>query len=486
VSKQRSLRRRLVRTYVALIAVVLILVLAWAGLVLQRSRVEHRQQELEVEASFMASVLGEHLVDETHNESTLSYLQNVAASLQAKESRRLVIVDERGYVLADSRGELLPLTPVGSADLAATLGSEALYATAPIHWEDRELGSIYLAMPESELYARVYRQWLLLGVPGLLVALATGAVSLWLASRILEPVQALTKAAREMAAGALDRRIAVDTADELGAMGRAFNQMADRVTDMLAQQRAFVANASHELRTPLTSIKLWIEALLSGTKDDPEEAARFLNEIAQQTERLSHMVEQLLNLSRLESGLVSTERIPTALPGFIRGIVAELAPQFEHKNHAVQVDILASLPKVPFDPDQIRRALINLLDNALKYTPPGGQIRIVADWHTSNEQQVDGPATARPAWVRISVSDSGSGIAEKDLPHVFERFYRSAEARSGGEKGAGLGLAIVRCIIETHHGGRVWAESDGVPGQGTTIRFVLPLELPSNQDGLPA
>jgi two-component system phosphate regulon sensor histidine kinase PhoR len=309
---------------------------------------------------------------------------------------------------------------------------------------------------------------------------------LLLANQLLEPVQALTEAAREMAAGDLDRRIAVDTTDELGAMGRAFNQMADRITGMLAQQRAFVANASHELRTPLSSIKLWIEALLSGAKDDPELASRFLNEIAQQADRLSHMVEELLGLSRLESGLVSTERIPTALPAFIRSVIAELTPQFDRKGHDVRVDVLESLPKVPLDRDQIMQVLINLLDNALKYTPPGGQIRVLADWYSGDERQSEGPVAVHPLWVRISVSDSGPGIAESDLPHIFERFYRSAEARSGDTKGAGLGLAIVRCIIETHHGGRVWAESDGVPGQGTTIRFVLPLQLASDQDRLSA
>jgi signal transduction histidine kinase len=307
----------------------------------------------------------------------------------------------------------------------------------------------------------------------LLVALATGAVSLWLANRLLEPVRTLTQTAQEMAEGSLDRRIAISTADELGDMGRAFNRMADRVTGMLAQQRVFVANAAHELRTPLTSIQLWVEALLGGAKDDPETAARFLNEIGQQTERLAHMVEQLLNLSRLESGLVSTERVPTALPQFIRDVVAELTPQFEQKSHVVEPDISESLPKIPLDPEQIRRVLINLLDNASKYTPPGGQIHVVSDWHAGGGPQAGDSASGRPMWVRISVSDSGPGIPEQDLPHIFERFYRSAEARSGSEKGAGLGLAIVKCIVESQHGGRVWAESE--TGRGTTVHFTLPV-----------
>lgn len=482
--KHRSLRRRLIHTYMLVIVLVLTLVMLWAGLILQRNRIERLRQELEVEALSMAIVLAEQMADETLTDFTRSTLQNVAASLEGEVSRRLVVVDEHGRVLADSRGELVPLICAGDADIAAILRTEGIYATAPIHQGNRDLGVVYLGMPESELRGRATRQWVLLGVPGLLVALATGAVSLWLANRLLEPVRALTQVASEMATGALDRRIAINTADELGAMGHAFNQMADRVSALLAQQRAFVANASHELRTPLTSIKLWIEALMSGAKDDPAMAARFMGEIAQQTERLSHMVDQLLSLSRLESGLVLTERVPTALPGFIRGIVDGLEPQFEQKSHTVQIDVPAALPRVHLDPDQIRRALINLLDNAIKYTSPGGRIRVVADRHAGEPQPPAGPAATYPAWVRISVSDSGRGIAEQDLPHIFERFYRSEEARSGSEKGAGLGLAIVRCIVETQHGGHVRVESEA--GQGTTVTLVLPLEPPANQNRFPA
>ncbi|MBN1137408.1 MAG: HAMP domain-containing protein [Anaerolineae bacterium] len=474
--RARSLRQRLMRTYAVLIVLVLALVIAWAGLVVQNSRIEHRRQELEVEVLFIAGVLAETTAGETTADWAPPRLQDIAASLGGQVKRRLVVVDDRGHVLADSAGELAPLVRISDAEIAAVLRSEGLYASAPIDQGNQALGTVYLAMPVSELQSRVYRQWLLLVGPGLLVALATGAVGLWLANRILEPVRALTQTAQEMAGGALDRRIAVDSADELGDMGRAFNWMADRVTGMLAQQRVFVANASHELRTPLTSIQLWLEALLGGAKDDPETAARFLGEIARQIQRLSHMVEQLLNLSRLESGLVSTERAPTPLPGFVRGVVAELAPLFEQKNHVVQLEIHDSLPSVPLDPDQIRQALINLLDNASKYTPPGGQIRVVVDRHSGDEQRVGGSASARPMWVRVSVSDSGPGIPEQDMPHIFERFYRGAEARSGGEKGAGLGLAIVRYIVESQHGGRVWAESE--TGRGTTVHFTLPLNPP--------
>jgi signal transduction histidine kinase len=365
---------------------------------------------------------------------------------------------------------------VNEAEIAAVLASEALYASAPISRQGEPLGRVYLAMPERDVRARAARQWLLLVGPGLLVVLATGAISMGLVSRLLKPVRALTQTAHEMAEGDLERRISIETEDELGAMGRAFNRMADRVTDLLAEQRLFVAHASHELRTPLTSIRLWVEALQSGAQKDPEMAAHSLGEIAQQTERLSHMVDQLLDLSRLESGLVSIERVPTDVAGYVRGVVAELAPQFEAKGQSVGLDLDDALPRVPLDPDQMHRALINLLDNANKYAPPGGEIRVTTAPDSGPEAQDPAPFERFPTWVRISISDTGPGIAEQDLPHVFDRFYRGQQARSGSEKGAGLGLAIVRCIVETQHGGKAWIES--TPGQGTTVHLALPLNPP--------
>jgi signal transduction histidine kinase len=328
-------------------------------------------------------------------------------------------------------------------------------------------------MPQRELYAHASRQWVLLVGPGVLVALATGMISLWLANRLLEPVRRATQAASEIAAGDLDRRIDTNRVDELGAMSRAFNRMADQVADMLTQQRMFVANASHELRTPLTSIKLWVEALQGGAKDDPEMATQFLHEIGTQTERLTHMVEQLLNLSRLESGLVPAERKPVDMAGLVRSVVRELEPQFERKGHTVRVDLLEPLPPVPVDPDQMRRALTNLLENALKYMPPGGSVRVAVDRHISGAESASSAQPRRSSPLHISVADTGPGIAEADLPHIFERFYRGTEARSAGGDGAGLGLAIVKHIVETQHGGRVWAESQ--VGSGTTIHLTLPL-----------
>lgn len=474
MNKSRTLRRQLIRIYALLIVFILTFVVIWAGLVLQNSRVEHRRQELQVEASFIAGVLGGQLADDPTEEPTLSRVQNMVASLEDRVQRRLIVVDARGAVLADSQGELSPLAHVSDADIAALLRAEGIYQASPIVQGEREQGMVYLAMPASEVRTRTYRQWVLLIGPSLAIALVMGGVSHWLAHRLLEPVRELTHTAREMAAGALDRRIDVSTADELGDMGRAFNHMADRVTGMLAEQRAFVANASHELRTPLTSIQLWIEALLGGAKDDPATATRFLNEAAQQVERLAHMVEQLLNLSRLESGLAPAERVLTSVPELVRGAAAELEPLFVQKSQAVRLELNESLPRVSLDPDQIRRALINLLDNASKYTPPGGEIRITVDRRVGDGQDAEG------AWVWIAVSDSGPGIAEQDLQHIFERFYRGERARSGGERGAGLGLAIVRCIVESQHGGRVWAESQ--EGQGTTVTLALPLDPTAARD----
>lgn len=469
-----SLRWRLVLTYLILIVITMSLFVLWVGFALQKARVEQWEHGLEVEALFIASTLEEQVEQHQVGQLNVPHLQELVAALGHDAKGRLTVMDDQGRPLADSEGGLPAPSPPDAPEIAAALtgrerldirpdetGQETLYAAAPIRHEDLLLGVARLEVPTTGLQAEICRQWLWLAGAGLLVVLAATAVSLWLAGGILRPVRTLTGVARQIADGALDRRIAADAEDELGEMGRAFNQMADRVAEMFAQQRMFVANASHELRTPLTSIRLWTEALLDGAKNDPEQEIHFLREIEAQTDRLSSLVEKLLNLSRLESGLISVEMIPTALPEFIGDVAAEFQPQVEQKEITLHLDVSPSLPLVSLDRGQIRQVLLNLLDNALRYTPSGGQIGISVVASTS------------PSSMQVSITDSGPGIPEKDLPHVFERFYRGDEARSSATGGSGLGLAIVKSIVEAH-GGRVWAESR--ERHGATISFTLPLK----------
>ena len=220
-------------------------------------------------------------------------------------------------------------------------------------------------------------------------------------------------------------------------------------------RRDFVANISHELRTPLASIRLLVDTLLHNALPGAGMQRQLLEQIAVETEALSQLAQELLDLSQIESGQVLLKLVPTRVADLVSEPVARLATQASHKRQEIAVDVPPDLTALA-DPQQVGRVIVNLLHNAIKFTPEGGCIGVRAAQGKGNE-------------VMIEVWDTGVGIAPEDLPRIFERFYRADRARGGG--GIGLGLAIAKHIVEAH-GGRIWAESE--PGHGATFRFTLP------------
>jgi two-component system phosphate regulon sensor histidine kinase PhoR len=222
-------------------------------------------------------------------------------------------------------------------------------------------------------------------------------------------------------------------------------------------RRDFVANISHELRTPLASLKLLAETLKGGAIDDSAVAADFLDRIEVETDKLTQMVRELGELSRIESGESPLSKKPVDLASFIDKVVERMRPQADRAELALSVDVTSDLRPVPADSDRLEQVLVNLIHNAIKFTPPGGRITVLAAPKTSNA-------------IEISVKDTGIGIFQEDLPRIFERFYKVDKARTAGG-GTGLGLAIAKHIVQAH-GGEIHAES--TPGQGSTFIFTLP------------
>jgi len=233
------------------------------------------------------------------------------------------------------------------------------------------------------------------------------------------------------------------------------------ITDLrrLEQVRKdFVANVSHELRTPLTAIKGYVEALQDALQDDPAQRSRFLEIIGTHTDRLNLIIADLLLLSKIESGQIPLKREPVSIRALVDHAFGFLGHLIERKQHKVVTAIPPGLPPVLGDGEQLGQVLSNLLDNAIKYTPDHGTITITAE--------------VVQDMVEVRVEDTGIGIPPKDLPRIFERFYRVDKARSRELGGTGLGLAIVKHLVEGH-GGSVCVES--LPGQGTRFRVRLPM-----------
>ncbi|MEK7236088.1 MAG: ATP-binding protein [Nitrospirota bacterium] len=230
-------------------------------------------------------------------------------------------------------------------------------------------------------------------------------------------------------------------------------------------RKDFVANVSHELRTPLTSIKGYIEALLDGAKDDPETSTKFLDIILKQSDRLNLILEDLLQLSRIESGQILFKREPLQIQRVIERTLAMIKPLADKKGHRLVSFVEADLPAVLGDEDRLMQVLSNLLDNAVKYTSGKGTITVAAHPVSDNTER---PAIATA--VELSVTDTGMGIPEGDRPRIFERFYRVDKARSRELGGTGLGLAIVKHIVEGH-GGQVWVEANAPTGSRFVVRL---------------
>jgi len=229
-----------------------------------------------------------------------------------------------------------------------------------------------------------------------------------------------------------------------------------RVRRLETVRRDFISNISHELRTPLASLKALVDTLRDGALEDPPAAEHFLNRMETEVDALTQMVQELLELSRIESGQVPLRLKPITVADVVLPPADRLCPQAERTGLRLTVDLPADLPPVLADVERMQQVVTNLVHNAIKFTPSGGEVTITAEVGESE--------------VIVSVHDTGIGIPADDLPRIFERFYKVDRARS--EKGTGLGLAIAKHIVEAH-GGRIWVESQ--VGKGSTFRFALPL-----------
>lgn len=275
---------------------------------------------------------------------------------------------------------------------------------------------------------------------------------------VFRPLLRITNATVRMARGEYGARVPVKGSGEIGRLAASFNSMASQVQRTNQVQRDFVANVSHDLRTPLTMIAGFSQALLDGTApaEEIESLAEVINTEAGKMQRL---VDDLLQMTKLEAGLLMLDRRPVQTRPYVQAVIDRVAPPAQRdRGVTIENKVPASTPPIDVDPERFERALKNLLDNALQYTPVGGAVVVDA--------QSDGRDS-----VRIQVADTGVGISPEDLPRVFERFYRSDRSRERMSGHSGLGLAIVHEIVEAH-GGTVGVDSE--LGTGTTVWIAVP------------
>lgn len=521
-------------------------------------------------------------------EDKAAALATLASNLGEHVDTRITIIDSDGTVLGDSIED--PATMVNHADrpefgraldgqlgestrYSFTLGRRMMYVAVPVMHHDEVLGAARVALPLTavESMVRSVTTSIITAMGATALLIIAGA---WGISRVTtRPIRRLTAATRGIAAGNLEQKIAIESADEIGELARAFNEMSLKIrelveaisgerarlaavldnmadgvimtdrdgsillannaatrlfriknergttlieavrdheisdtleaclrtgktqtvqyesgtakryiraiaipvthhrpgaallliqdlTDLKSLQttrRELIGNISHEFRTPLAGIKAMAETLRDGLIVDNEMAIDFLNRIDDEVERLTQIVAELTELSRIETGRAELALEPVDLNSLMEEVIDQLGPQIDRQQLTLETRFFADLPAVKVDRARISQVLVNILHNAIKFTAPGGRIAVATRVH-------DGSVT-------IEVSDTGTGISASDLPHIFERFYKADRARSG-RAGTGMGLAIAKHVAEAH-GGSVRAQSE--EGRGSTFSVSLPL-----------
>ena len=394
----------------------------------------------------------------------LSALGNATIRLSAELDTRIRVVDAHGLVQADSSGAELGRDLRGDPAVAAALrGQEqaqtqgnALFVAVPLRRGEQVVGAVYLGQSLRDVTAVLADLRARLLISAAVSLVLSALVGLMLARAIARPVRELTQAAEQLAQGDFDYPVDVKSPGELGELARAFRSMSSDMRRMLQARTDLVTNVSHELRTPLTAVKGLVETLRDGAVDDLDAREKFLASIESETDRLIRLVNDLLTLSRADAQALVLRRERFDLTDLARSCADGLAAQAAVQN--VSLVVKGPSVHVHADADRIRQVLVNLLDNAIRFSPPSETVSV--------------SVTPSVSGVTVSVQDYGPGIPAAEQTRVFERFYRADKSRARkGDSGAGLGLSIAQTLVVAH-GGRITLASQ--PGQGTTVQFTLP------------
>jgi signal transduction histidine kinase len=323
--------------------------------------------------------------------------------------------------------------------------------------------------------AAIFQLLVVIAIAGLLMSVVVASL---LARRFTTPLRRLTEAARDLTEGDFARRVTIDPRNpgstEIIELSRQFNQMAGRLDESVAiirrdrdRSRDFLADVSHELRTPIAAMRMFNELLREGADTDPATRVEFLESSRQQLERLDWLAQNLLELSKLDSGLVLLDLRPDDLRTAVESAVEQAEPTARRRGIELTIHVATRPLRIRHDPQRIGQVVSNLIGNALKFTASGGRVEV--------------DVRAAEGGAQIEVRDNGVGIDTAELPRIFERFYRGSLANEARGSGSGLGLAIVKSIVDMH-GGRVTVDSR--LGRGSSFIVTLPRD-PRHAEGLP-
>ncbi|WP_227793508.1 sensor histidine kinase [Paenibacillus guangzhouensis] len=461
-----SIQRRLVGSYL-LVTCITVLILEIFLMVVVNYYYQHNVERIlmnqgELSASFFQQYFADEDLAEQSERLLRGFAQNSGAQVQ--------IISTSGELLQDSTGLPSSISMVSSQDVRdASQGivghwkgrdpvtEEPILAVSyPLVAQDNTVGIVRFATSLTETNRTVNQIMILLMVIGIIVIAMVALLSLFLSRTITKSVKDLKRAADRMTEGDFTARAHIRYRDELGSLAKTLNMMASKVVQNEKLKNDFISSVSHELRTPLTSIKGWVITLKSNGRGSNPLLHEGLDIIESESDRLTEMVDELLDFAKLDNGRLTLHRIPVQVSELLHQIGKQLAPRAERQKIAFEIEVHERLPGITADLNRLKQVMINLIDNALKFTEPYGRIRVEAE-----------PA---PGGILIRVQDTGAGIGEEELSNVFNKFYKVDQHASG----SGLGLSISEQIVKLHHGEITMTSQ---LGEGTTVQIFLPSEV---------
>lgn len=415
--------------------------------------------QIKISASFYSNYFSSSTLKENVENNADIFWKNTSAEVQ--------IIDVSGKMLMDSIGDLndnaIEDTDVKKALLGElgtsikkdkTTKENLMYVSYPLKSSNRIEGVLRFVTSLSEVDALIHKiSFIFIGV-GALVIVISGVSSIFISNTIVEPLEAVTNLAKQFASGNFNERLKKRRNDEIGELSDTFNFMAEEIQKSQKLKNEFIASVSHELRTPLTSIKGWAATISSGTLEDKSEILDGLNIIEKESDRLTEMVEELLDFSKFISGKAPLRKEFISVQNVIAYIEKQFMPKSLRHNINFTVTIEDDLPLIFADEKRINQVIINILDNAFNFTKEGGKVTLEACKLSNN--------------ICIIIKDNGIGIPPQDLPRVTEKFFKGRTSMSQN----GIGLSLCREIIEMHNGKlEIFSEY----GKGTDVKLFFPL-----------
>lgn len=460
----RGIKQRMVGSYLIIIIMTVFVLETFLILSIKRRYYKNMENVVEnqirVSVDFYNSYLASSSLEKNIQDNADIFWKNTSAEVQIIDNSHKMLMDSIGnYIPGKISGDDIDMALKGETasyiEVDKKTGEKLLCVSSPLASSGNIEGVIRFVTSLSGVDSIIKKIAIMLIFIGLIVILIAGLISIGISNTITRPIREVTDMAKKMAKGRFNERVKKQRDDEIGHLLDALNFMADEIIKNEKLKNEFIASISHELRTPLTSIKGWATTMRTGSLDDKQEIMDGLEIIEKESDRLTKMVEELLDFSKFISGKITLKRDYIHVKNTIGYIQKQMSFRASRNKLNFEVDVVDDIPIILMDEDRIKQLLTNLLDNAFKFTKEGGHVKLKV-W-SENEELI------------IIVKDDGIGIPKDELPRVTEKFFKGKSDKSSN----GIGLSICKEIVEMHNGKLV---INSEIGKGTEVKVSIPFE----------